>query len=108
MSEGKTVDPKIGPNIDVAGLCKSFAGERVLDGIDLSIPNGGSLVLLGESGSGKTLTLKCIMGLVKPDSGAIRIDGRDTVGLSGRERDQFRPVRQPPRLAQCRLSGVGA
>jgi len=89
MSEGKIVDPKI----DVAGLCKSFAGERVLDGIDLSIPHGGSLVLLGESGAGKTLTLKCIMGLVKPDSGAIRIDGRDTVGLSGRERDQL--------LARC-------
>lgn len=93
MSEGKTVDPKIAPKIDVEGLCKSFAGERVLDGIDLSIPNGGSLVLLGESGSGKTLTLKCIMGLVKPDIGAIRIDGRDTVGLSGRERDQL--------LARC-------
>ena len=55
MSEGKTVDPKIAPKIDVAGLCKSFFGERVLDGIDLSIPYGGSLVLLGESGSGKTL-----------------------------------------------------
>jgi phospholipid/cholesterol/gamma-HCH transport system ATP-binding protein len=94
MSEGKIAAPKINaPKIVVAGLCKSFAGERVLDGIDLSIPDGGSLVLLGESGSGKTLTLKCVMGLIKPDSGAIRIDGRDTVGLSGRERDQL--------LARC-------
>ncbi|MBT3533424.1 MAG: ATP-binding cassette domain-containing protein [Rhodospirillaceae bacterium] len=77
------------PKIVVQGLCKSFDGERVLDGVDLSIPDGGSLVLLGESGSGKTLTLKCIMGLVKPDSGSIRIDGQDTVSLGGRERDQL-------------------
>ncbi len=77
------------PKIVVEGLCKSFDGERVLDGVDFSVPDGGSLVLLGESGSGKTLTLKCIMGLVKPDSGAIRIDGKDTVGLGSRERDQL-------------------
>jgi phospholipid/cholesterol/gamma-HCH transport system ATP-binding protein len=77
------------PKIAVEGLCKSFDGEKVLDGVDFSIANGGSLVLLGESGSGKTLTLKCVMGLVRPDSGAIRIDGQDTVRLRGRERDQL-------------------
>jgi len=81
------------PKIVVEGLCKSFDGDRVLDGIDLSIPDGGSMVLLGESGSGKTVTLKCIMGLVRPDNGAIRIDGQDTVGLRGRERDSL--------LARC-------
>lgn len=73
--------------IVVEDLCKSFDGVRVLNGVNLSVADGGSLVLLGESGSGKTLTLKCIMGLVRPDSGAIRIDGQNTVGLSGRERD---------------------
>ena len=77
------------PKIVVEGLCKSFDGEAVLDGIDLSIPDGGSLVLLGKSGSGKTLTLKCIMGLIRPDAGSIRIDGQETVGLTGRERDQM-------------------
>ena len=77
------------PKIVVEGLRKSFDGEAVLDGIDLSIPDGGSLVLLGESGSGKTLTLKCIMGLIRPDAGSIRIDGQETVGLTGRERDQM-------------------
>ena len=81
------------PKIVVEGLCKSFDGGRVLDGIDLSIPDGGSMVLLGETGSGKTVTLKCIMGLVRPDNGAIRIDGQDTVGLRGRERDNL--------LARC-------
>ena len=77
------------PKIAVEGLCKSFAGDTVLGGVDFAIATGGSLVLLGESGSGKTLTLKCVMGLVHPDRGAIRIDGRDTVGLRGRERDQL-------------------
>ncbi|MDA1101930.1 MAG: ATP-binding cassette domain-containing protein [Proteobacteria bacterium] len=77
------------PKIVVEGLCKSFDGELILDGVDLSIADGESLVLLGESGSGKTLTLKCIMGLVHPDRGAIRIDGKDTVGLRGKDRDQL-------------------
>jgi phospholipid/cholesterol/gamma-HCH transport system ATP-binding protein len=77
------------PKIVVEGLCKSFDGELVLDGVDLSIPDGGSLVLLGESGSGKTLTLKCIMGLVQPDRGSIQIDGQETVGLTGQARDQL-------------------
>ena len=79
--------------IIVEGLQKSFANERVLNDVNLSVLDGASLVLLGESGSGKTLILKCIMGLVKPDRGSVRIDGFDTVNLSGRERDKF--------LARC-------
>ena len=79
--------------IIVEDLRKSFGDERVLDGVKLSVAEGASLVLLGESGSGKTLTLKCIMGLVRPDSGIIRIGGSDTVNLSGRERDNL--------LARC-------
>ena len=84
MSDGKII---------VAGLQKSFANEKVLDGVNLSVSDGASLVLLGESGSGKTLILKCIMGLVNPDSGIVRVDGIDTAGLRGRERDKF--------LARC-------
>ena len=75
--------------IVVEDLCKSFDGVRILDGVSLSVTDSGSLVLLGESGSGKTLTLKCIMGLVRPDSGVIRIDGQDSVGLRGTDRDQL-------------------
>ena len=75
--------------IVVEDLCKSFDGVRILDGVSLSVTDSGSLVLLGESGSGKTLTLKCIMGLVRPDSGIIRIDGQDSVGLRGPDRDQL-------------------
>ena len=79
--------------IIVEGLQKSFANERVLNDVNLSVSDGASLVLLGESGSGKTLILKCIMGLIKPDSGGISIDGFDTLDFSGRERDKF--------LARC-------
>jgi len=75
--------------IVIEDLCKSFDGVRVLDGVSLSVADSGSLVLLGESGSGKTLTLKCIMGLARPDRGVIRIDGQDTVGLRGPDRDQL-------------------
>jgi len=77
------------PKIEIRGLTKSFDGVRVLDGIDLTVAAGESLVLLGESGSGKTLTLKCVIGLVRPDAGSIRIDGRETIGLGGGERDEL-------------------
>ncbi|MDP6344873.1 MAG: ATP-binding cassette domain-containing protein [Alphaproteobacteria bacterium] len=77
------------PKVAITGLRKAFAGERVLDGVDLEVAGGGSLVLLGESGSGKTLTLKCLIGLVRPDGGSIRIDGEETVGLGGAERDRL-------------------
>jgi len=75
------------PKIEVRGLTKSFGREVVLDGIDLTVAAGESLVLLGESGSGKTLTLKCVIGLVRPDAGSIRIDGEETTRLGGSERD---------------------
>jgi len=75
--------------IVIEDLCKSFDGVRVLDSVSLSVADSGSLGLLWESGSGKTLTLKCIMGLARPDRGVIRIDGQDTVGLRGPDRDQL-------------------
>lgn len=77
------------PRIAVSGLTKSFDGERVLDGIELTVARGESLVLIGESGSGKTLTLKCIIGLVQPDAGRILIDGTDAIDLGASERDRM-------------------
>ena len=63
------------PRIELQGLVKSFGAKRVLDGVDLAVRRGESLVLIGGSGTGKSVTLKCILGIERPDAGEIRIDG---------------------------------
>ena len=70
------------PKIVLDGVTKSFGGNHVLKGINLEIGNGESVVLIGGSASGKTLILKCILGLVTPDAGSIRVDGQETTGLT--------------------------
>lgn len=72
--------------VSLEGVCKSFAGKKVLEGVDIAVPASSSLVVLGGSGSGKSVMLKCILGLITPDSGRILIDGRDVAALSRRER----------------------
>ncbi len=74
------------PRIVIRGLRKSFGRKKVLDGIDVEVGVGQSLVVIGGSGSGKSVLLKCILGLIEPDSGSIRIDGEETVGLSRTDR----------------------
>jgi phospholipid/cholesterol/gamma-HCH transport system ATP-binding protein len=74
------------PVIQIRGLTKSFGSQVVLAGVDLDLLPGQNLALLGVSGSGKTVLVKCIVGLIPPDRGSIRIDGRETVGLSTAER----------------------
>ena len=74
--------------IKLRGLKKSFGPKIVLDGVDLDIRAGHSMVILGGSGSGKSVTLKCILGLIAPDSGLIEVDGRDLSKLSRREREE--------------------
>ena len=74
------------PKIRLVDVCKAFGVQRALDGISLDVADGESLVLIGGSGSGKSLLLKSILGLAAPDSGRIEIDGQDSVGLSGNER----------------------
>jgi phospholipid/cholesterol/gamma-HCH transport system ATP-binding protein len=66
---------------------KSFGHKHVLNGIDLSVKRGHSLVVIGGSGSGKSVMLKCILGLLTPDSGSITVGGQNVIGLRGRERD---------------------
>ena len=63
------------PRIELQGLVKSFGAKRVLDGVDLAVRRGESLVIIGGSGTGKSVTLKCILGIERPDAGEIRIDG---------------------------------
>ena len=68
------------PKIAIRGLTKSFGPKKVLQGLDLDLPAGGSLVVIGGSGTGKSVLLKCVLGLLIPDSGSIRIDGVEVVG----------------------------
>lgn len=77
------------PKIRLRGLRKAFGGKVVLDGVDLDVHAGRSMVILGGSGSGKSVTIKCILGLIEPDSGLIEIDGRDVSKLSRDERAQI-------------------
>ncbi len=76
------------PAIRVRGLCKAFGDNRVLDGLDLDISRGESLAVIGGSGIGKSVLVKNIVGLMRPDSGSIEIDGKETVGLAGAARDK--------------------
>jgi len=74
------------PKISIQGLSKSFAGKEVLKDLDLDLDTGSSLVVIGGSGTGKSVLLKCILGLIEPDAGEILIDGEDIVKMSARQR----------------------
>ncbi len=74
------------PKIAIRGVRKSFGRNRVLDGIDLDCGAGESLIIIGGSGTGKSVLVKCILGLLRPDEGSIRIDDAETVGLGRRAR----------------------
>ena len=72
------------PKIQLAAVSKRFGPKIVLDGINLGVMPGESLVVIGGSGTGKSVMLKCILGLLHPDSGSIRVDGVDVTRLKGR------------------------
>jgi phospholipid/cholesterol/gamma-HCH transport system ATP-binding protein len=73
------------PLVEVQNVSVRFGRQTVLRNISLTVPRGQTLVLLGESGCGKTVLLKTIIGLVKPTSGRVLFDGRDLTTLSDRE-----------------------
>ena len=75
------------PKISLQNVHKAFGPKKVLRGVDLDIAQGQSVVIIGGSGTGKSVTLKCILGLIKPDQGEVHIDGTSVVGLRGRARD---------------------
>ncbi len=77
------------PKIRIRDLRKSFGSKVVLDGLDLDVGDGESVVVIGGSGSGKSVLLKCIIGLIEPDSGIIEIDGENVVGLPRSEREAY-------------------
>jgi len=78
------------PMIEIRGLQKSFGEHRVLDGIDLQIAAGSTTVILGGSGSGKTVLMKHMIGLLRPDSGQVLVEGEDVAALGGAELDRVR------------------
>jgi len=71
------------PKIEVNDVKKHFGTKKVLDGITLTVPKGKSLVIIGGSGTGKSVLLKCILGILTPDSGSIKIDGEEVTGIRG-------------------------
>jgi phospholipid/cholesterol/gamma-HCH transport system ATP-binding protein len=75
------------PMIAVRGLRKSFGPKQVLDGVDIDCATGESLVIIGGSGTGKSVLVKCILGLMRPEAGSIRIDGEETVGIGRAARE---------------------
>jgi len=77
------------PKIAVRGLEKSFGPKRVLDGLDIDCGVRESLVVIGGSGTGKSVLIKCILGLLHPEAGSIRIDGVETVGMPRGERTRL-------------------
>jgi len=74
--------------ISLCGVTKSFGSKQVLRGIDLEVTMGESMVVIGGSGTGKSVLLKCILGLMQPDDGSIKVDGVETVDLGDHGRSQ--------------------
>jgi phospholipid/cholesterol/gamma-HCH transport system ATP-binding protein len=76
------------PKIEVRGLYKAFGANKVLNGVDLEVRRAESLVVIGGSGSGKSVLIKNILGIIRPDRGSIKIDGEETAGMSGATRER--------------------
>lgn len=75
--------------ISIRNLRKSFGKKQVLSGVDLDIYTGESLVVIGGSGTGKSVLIKCIQGLLTPDAGSIKINGTEVIGARGSEQRDF-------------------
>ncbi|MCW0182081.1 MAG: ATP-binding cassette domain-containing protein [Zavarzinia sp.] len=77
------------PKLKLHGVAKHFGHKKVLDGIDLEIGRGESVVVIGGSGTGKSVMLKCVLGLIHPDRGKILVDGENVVGLRGSAKEEY-------------------
>jgi phospholipid/cholesterol/gamma-HCH transport system ATP-binding protein len=75
------------PKVELRGVRKRFGSKVVLDGIDLTIGRGESLVVIGGSGTGKSVMIKCVLGILKPDAGQIFVDGKEVTKLRGGARE---------------------
>ena len=77
------------PKIRLKNLHKRFGDKVVLNGLNLDVQKGESVVIIGGSGSGKSVSLKCLLGLLTPDGGDIQIDGKSIIGISEDDRDEI-------------------
>ncbi len=75
--------------LQLSGVKKSFGKKKVLAGIDLTVPKGKSMVVIGGSGTGKSVMIKSVLGIIHPDEGSILVDGQEVVGLDAGGRDQM-------------------
>lgn len=75
--------------VELRGVKKRFGSKIVLDGVDLTIELGQSLVVIGGSGTGKSVMIKCVLGILRPDAGEIFVDGKDVTRIRGRARDEM-------------------
>jgi phospholipid/cholesterol/gamma-HCH transport system ATP-binding protein len=75
------------PKVSLRGVHVAFGPKKVLQGFDLDVMPGESVVVIGGSGTGKSVMLKCLLGLVTPDRGSVKVDGQEVVGISDRERE---------------------
>ncbi len=78
------------PAVELRDVTKSFGTRRVLDGVSLTIEPGRSVCILGRSGTGKSVSLKTIIGLIRPDAGSVLIEGTDITELSNRDLSRIR------------------
>ncbi|HJS46192.1 MAG TPA: ATP-binding cassette domain-containing protein [Rhizomicrobium sp.] len=76
------------PKIQLIGVKKRFGSKVVLDGVDLTVDKQSSLVIIGGSGTGKSVTIKSILGIIRPDEGTILVDGEDVTHINGAARDK--------------------
>jgi phospholipid/cholesterol/gamma-HCH transport system ATP-binding protein len=90
MSEPAPAGSPRQPKIRLRGLRKSFGPKLVLDGIDLDVAQGESMVIIGASGTGKSVLLKHVIGLLRPDAGTVEVDGVAVERLGNREITEFR------------------
>lgn len=79
-----------GNKIELIDVAKAFGPNMVLDGVNLGIEPGESVAIIGQSGSGKSVMLKCILGLIQPDRGSILVDGEEVAGRSPRDLERLR------------------
>tara|TARA_R110001592_G_scaffold3525_32_gene20215 strand:+ start:4447 stop:5241 length:795 start_codon:yes stop_codon:yes gene_type:complete len=89
MSDKKADVQASADKIVLKNVSKAFGANRVLNNLDLTVPAGKSLVVIGGSGTGKSVLLKSVLGLLTPDSGSILIDGQESIGSDSKTRSNF-------------------